>query len=104
MQVQAAINAVQDHDVLNEEADYIAEGERLLQQRYAAQALPEAAAAAAPQLQQPKPAPPRPAAAAPPAASQASATEVHHMLFNDAQATMSNSAVHCVCVLYASGF
>jgi hypothetical protein len=68
-QVQAAINAVEDHDVLNQEVDYVAEGERLLQQRYAAQPQPPppAAAATAPQLQQPPPpVPPQPAAAAAP--------------------------------------
>ena len=59
--------------MLNEEVDYIAEGERLLQQRHAArsQAPTQAATATAPQSQQPPPAQPQPvSAAAPPPASQ----------------------------------
>lgn len=69
--MQAAIDAVQDRDVLNEEVDYIVEGERLLLQRSAAQLeAPSQAAAAPPQSPQASSGPPRAAAAAAPPAAQ----------------------------------
>lgn len=86
LQVQAAINAVEELDVLNQEVDYIAEGERLLRQNRAArpQAPPQATAAAAPRLQQPPPAASQPtsAAAPTPAAPQAAAPMVRPMSYN----------------------
>lgn len=59
--MQAAINAVLDRDVLNEELDYLAEGERLLQRRSpVAQPQMPFQAPAAPQPPQQPPAVPPP--------------------------------------------
>jgi hypothetical protein len=89
---------VEELDVLNQEVDYIAEGERLLQQRRAAQlpAPPQATAAAAPQLQQPPPAPPQPtsAAAPPPAWPQAPVAPVSPMSCNSGICGHEHLAAH----------
>lgn len=69
LQVQAAVNAVRDRDILNEEIDYIAEGERLLQQQRTAvqpAAQPSALQPPPPQAAAPA-APTAPTAPAPPA-------------------------------------